>query len=89
MASDILQKLLDVFIPGITAYEFSSCYDDEAAAARSLIEEFRVPNFCVDRMVDIYVQERKKRKRIAEDSVPDWYVRSSLYKTRKIENQPK
>ena len=89
MASDILQKLLDVFIPGGTAYEFSAGFDDEAAAARSLIEEFRVPNFAVDKMVDAYVQERKKRKRIAEDSVPDWYVRSSLYKTRKIENQPK
>lgn len=89
MASDILQKLLDVFIPGWTAYEFSIGFDDEAAAARYLIETIRVPISCVDGMVDAYVQERKKRKRIAEDSVPDWYVRSSLYKTRKIENQPK
>ena len=89
MASDILQKLLDVFIPGITASVFSSCYDDEDAAARHLIEEFRVPDFAVDKMIDAYVQERKERKRIAEDSVPDWYVRSSLYKTRKKENQPK
>ena len=89
MASDILQKLLDDFIPGITAYGYSSGFDDEAAAAKSLIEEFRAPNFCVDRMVDIYVKERKEPKRIAEDSVPDWYVRSSLYKSRKIKNQRK
>ena len=90
MASDILQKLLHVFMPGVTASVFSSCYDDEDAAARHLIEEFRVPDFAVDKMIDAYVQERKERKRIAEeDSVPDWYVRSSLYKTRKIENQPK
>ena len=89
MASDILQKLLDVFIPGWTAYEFAAGFDDEAAAARYLIETIRVPNSCVDRMMDTYVQERKKRKRIAEDSVPDWYARSSLYKTREIKNQRK
>ena len=84
MVPDILQKLLDVFMPGWTAYEFSLGFDDdEAAAAKYLIETVQVPFSCVDAMVDAYVQERKKRKRIADDSVPDWYARSSLYKTRK------
>ena len=57
--------MLDVFIPGITAYEYSSMlkFDDAARAAKYLIAKFRVPNACVDRMIDIITVERRERKR--------------------------
>ena len=65
VATEILQRLLDVFIPGITAYEYSSIprFDDSAHAARYLIAKFRVPRACVDSMIDLIRVERIKRKR--------------------------
>ena len=49
----VLQKLLDVFVPGASAWEYQAGHDNSMDACDALINEFDVPESCVERMMEI------------------------------------